>query len=90
MSVMSSGQYAAYTKDFGLNKIMKPAPDRKIRGIGGRRKANGLARIQISFTDLGAVMEVDFLIITEDIPSLLSLRDMYRNGMDLSIQGRYF
>lgn len=68
---------------------MRPAPNRTIRGVGGRRKASGLAMIQIPFINLGAVMDVDFLIIVEYIPSLLSLRDMYKNGMDLSIQGRY-
>lgn len=39
--------------------------------------------IQIPVTDLRTVMDVDFLIIYEDIPSLLSLRDMYKNGMEL-------
>lgn len=52
-------------------------------------KATGIAMIQIPFTDLRAVMDVNFLIIDEDIPSLLSLRDMYKNWMDLSIQGMY-
>lgn len=88
-SVMCGNQYEAYTKEFGLRNAMRPAPDRTIRGIGGRRKAAGMEMIQIPFSDLGLVIDVDFVIINEEVPSLLSMKDMYTNGLDLSIQGRY-
>lgn len=89
MSVIFQGQYDAYTKEFWLNGIMKPAPDRSIREIGETIKAERLVRIQIPFTSLGAVMEVEFIIISEDNPSLLSMRYRYKNGTDLSIKGIY-
>lgn len=63
MSVMRDTQYKAYTIQFGLKNVMRPASDRTIRGIVGPRKAHGIAMIQIPFVDLGAVMDVDFLII---------------------------
>lgn len=88
MSVMSVDKYEAYTREFGLKSVMKPAPDRTVRGIGGRRKATVLTSIQIPVVDLGAVMDVEFLIIGEDVPSLLSLTDMYQNGMEFSIQNK--
>lgn len=78
---MISQQYVTYTKDFGLRSAMRTAPDRTVRVIGGKRKANRISMFQIPFTDLREVMDVDFLIINEDILSLLSLRDIYKNGM---------
>lgn len=89
MSAMSNGQYTAYTTEFRLKNAMKPASDRTIRGIGGRRKAVGMDRIQIPFSDLGTVIDVDFLIIMEAIPSLISMKDISTNGMDIYIQGRF-
>lgn len=65
---------------------MRPALDRTIRGIGGRRMVVCLDIIKMPFTGLGAVMDVEFFFISEEIPFLLSMRDMYKNGMDLSIQ----
>lgn len=63
--------------------MMRPAPDRTIRVIRGRRKASGLAKIQIPFLHLGEAMDVELLIINGDIRPLLSFRDIYKNGMDL-------
>lgn len=88
-SIMCEEQYMAYITEFGLINVMPSAPNRTVRGIGERRKARGIAKIQIPFVDLRAVMDVDVSIFAKNFLSLLSLRDMYKNGMDLSIQGRY-
>lgn len=56
--------------------------------IGGRRTAIGPALIQIPFVSLGIIIDVDFLIFSEPVPSLLSMKDMVLNGLDISIQRR--
>lgn len=38
--------------------------------------------IQIPFDKLGLGIDVDFLFIGDDVPSLLSIRDMYKKEMD--------
>lgn len=88
MSVMCIREYGLYTSQFGMNNGISLAPDRKIRGIGGTRKELGLEMIQIPFTDLVIVEYMYLLTIDEDVSSLLSLRDMYENVLDLSVQGR--
>lgn len=85
-SVMSKSQYQAYTKEFGLKDVMKPSTNRSIRGIGGTQKACGTARIQLPFEQLGIIIDVDSLIIEENIPYPLSMKDMLLNGLDISIQ----
>lgn len=55
---------------------MRPAPDRTARGIEGRIMSTVIAKKQIPFVDIGAVMDVDVLIIDQEIPSLLPLIDM--------------
>lgn len=47
----------------------------------------GAVSIQIPFTYLEVKIDVQFLMITEDIPSLLSMKDVVENGLEISIQG---
>lgn len=88
-SVMSIRQYEAYQKEFGLRVPIRATERRTLRGIGGHGTIVGEAMIQIPFGDLGLVIDVTFTILEEDVPSLLSNRDMIDNGLDLSLQGRY-
>lgn len=41
--------------------------------------------IQIPFNVLGLIINVDFMLIKDDIPTLLSMRDMLKNGLNISI-----
>lgn len=45
----------------------------------------GTALIQIPFKDLRLVVDVELLLIAHEIPSLISMRDMVRNGLEISI-----
>lgn len=47
----------------------------------------GTVRLQIPFKKLGLEIEADFLIIKESVPTLQSMKDMLKNGIDISIQG---
>lgn len=42
--------------------------------------------IQILFKDLRLVIDVEFLIMSDDIPTLLSMRDLAVNNLDISLQ----
>ena len=85
-SVMSLDQYRAYCSDFHVPmKICKE--DRKIiRGIGGKSSAIGTAIIPVPFKGLRLVADVKFQIVTDKVPSLLCMKDMLQNGLDISIQ----
>lgn len=55
-------------------------------GIGGSKKSFGSRNVQIPFLLIGIFIDVYFLIMTGDVPSLLSLKDMFENGLEFSIQ----
>lgn len=54
--------------------------------IGGRKVSIGTALIQITFKALHLVIDVDFLLLSEEVPILFSMRDMFQNGFEISIQ----
>lgn len=60
-----------------------------IMGVGGRQNGIGISTIQIPFTQLNLLVDVPFPIIPTDVPTLLSMRDMVINGLDISIQVKY-
>lgn len=43
-------------------------------------------KLQIPFNDLFLVLDVDFLVIKEPIPTFLSMQYMIQNDLDISIQ----
>lgn len=57
--------------------------------ICGKRVPIGFAKIQIPFTVLKIIAELEFLILQEYVPSHLSMKDMIKNQLEISIQGRY-
>lgn len=83
---MSLSQYGSYCVEFGLKRAINRSTRTVLRGIGGRRIPIGTERIQIPFDKLRIIIDVDFLILQEDVPSLLSMRDMIENQLDISIQ----
>lgn len=57
--------------------------------IGVRNHAMGTANIQIHFKGLRKIIDVDFLLLDDAIPSLLLMRDMVKNGLDISLLKRH-
>lgn len=51
--------------------------------------ALGEVTIQIPFSELNLVMDIDFSILGGETPSLPCNRDLIENGLDISIQGGY-
>lgn len=68
---------------------MKRTAGRIVRGIAVRQEALGLVDIQNPFEDLHPVIDVDFMTIKDNVPTLLLMRDVVTNGLDSAIQGCY-
>lgn len=49
-------------------------------------KVLGMVKIQIPFKGIGLIIEVDFLVLQQEVPTLLSLLDMFLNGLGISVQ----
>lgn len=85
---MSLNQYHAYERKFGRRVQLRPAR-KDVKGIGGQSVALGEVTIQIPFSQLDLVVDIEFSILGGDTPSLLSNRDLIENGLDISLQGGY-
>lgn len=59
-----------------------------MKGFWGRQTSIGTLFTPIPFTKLNLIIEVDFLIIADDVPSLLSKKDMLSNGLEMTIQNK--
>lgn len=85
-SVMSYSQYKSYfmgvQETFKLNK----GSSKIITGIGVSEASLGTAIIPIPFKDLNILIDVTFQIINSYIPTLLIMKDVHENGLDVSIQ----
>lgn len=55
----------------------------RIKGIGGKRGAIDEAEIQIPFKTLGIRIEVKFIILDPELPTLLSTKDLWTKGLDI-------
>lgn len=87
-SIMSCKQYDSYCRSFGYKTVITQPQGRIVRGIGRYQDAAGMASIQIPFQDLGLILDVDFKLLSERVPPLLSMRDMVGNSLDFSLQDR--
>lgn len=87
-SVISLSQYRSYCKDFGIGQAIRSEKGRGVVGLGGFQSGIGRVRIQIPFPALRLVIDVDFLVVRQDIPALLSVKDMIDNGIDISIENK--
>lgn len=88
-TVMSWSQYTAYCSEFGLKGAIDRAVRTVLRGIGGKRMSMCTEKIQVPFTVLRIIIDVDLLILSEDVPALLSMKDMVLNRLDIGIQKRH-
>lgn len=84
-SIISTNKYTAYCQTFGLQQAIYPSHSKTILGIGGKEKGVGLIKIQILFTGLGIIIDFEFLLVSSAIPSIVSMKDMLDNGLDISI-----
>lgn len=87
-SIMSVAKYRAYEREFGIKVPLSP-PCKNVKETGGRLRPIGEATIQIPFLLLNLVIDVDFSILKDDLPSLLSNRDLIDYGLDVSLQGAH-
>jgi len=85
-SCMSLSQYRAYCSEFCVPVNIDYEDARGLIGIGGTSSSIGTATIPVPFQDLDLIIDVKFRILRSECPSLLSLRDMIRCGLDISIQ----
>lgn len=88
-SMMSVSQYVPYRNTFGLPMEIDKKTSRSIVGIGGYQNAFGTPTIQIPFTGLKLVIDVEFMIIPATMPMLLSMWNVVNKGLGISIQGQF-
>lgn len=85
-SMMLRGQCAAYCEEFGVRSSLIPGNGASVQGIRGRRTSIGTALIRIPFCNLNLAIDVDFLVIPDNLPSILCMKDMVDNRLDIRIQ----
>lgn len=88
-SVFSVGQSQTYCNLFRLQYTIRSFEQCMIRGIGDKTESIGWVTIQITVKLLNVTSDVFFHVSKEDIPTLLSMKDMVDNGLDISIKSRY-
>lgn len=81
-SIIGISQYDAYCRTFGLVTVIRPCT-RRVKGIGGKRSTMRETVIQTPFVDWDVIIDVRFIILDLDIPSLLSTKDLLTNGLDI-------
>lgn len=77
-SVIIECQYQAYCYSFNLPFITRPSGNQIKKGNGGSSTSSGIFMIQVPFNYLDFIIDVSFLIIKEDVPTLLSMRDLLK------------
>lgn len=89
-SIRGIKQYEDYFKTFNQIYLMETLSGRKFRGIGEFCKAVGSLRKQISFHTMGIIIDVNLYILNnrDGIPSLLTLKEVIDNKLDLKILNR--
>lgn len=83
---MSIQQYDAYRATFGTKPAIKDTPNRRVKGVGGHSVSIGLVTIQVPFVDLDLILGIDFLFVTDKIPTLIYMFYIIENGLDMSLQ----
>lgn len=82
-SNLSVEQYTQYCCMLGLKEAIGVSDRRGVIGIGGIKKSVGTAEIQIPFKDLGVVIDIRLLLQTGRVPTLLCLKDPYKNIVNI-------
>lgn len=87
-SIISLAQFHTYQHEFGRKIPISPAR-KYVKGISGKSRALDEVTIQVSFTNLNLILDIEFSILGDDMPSLLCNKDLIENGLDISLQGGY-
>lgn len=77
-----------YCDGFGLIPI-RGLGNRKVRPIPGMTRAIDGVKMQNPFRGLRMARGVDLLVLEGNVATLLSMRDVLTNGLDISIQQSY-
>ncbi len=85
---MSYAQHKAYCNEFHVPIRMSKADRKNLTGIGGGSSPIGTAILPVPFPDLNLVIDVRFQIVRERVPTLLCMKCMMDNGLDISIQDK--
>jgi len=85
-SVMALAQYRAYCQELQVPVQIDRDNIQRLRGLSGSSKPIGTAVIPVPFRELNLVIDVTFQIVSNEIPTLLSMKDMKDIGLDISIQ----
>lgn len=87
-SMMSISQYNAYGVEFQVPmNIKKDNQAKSSTGLGGdKTHSMSIATIAIPFTCLYLIIDVDFVIIRDNTATILSLKDLKENHLDISVQ----
>lgn len=84
-SVIGNPQSEDNFRTFGLVKGICPS-SMQIEGNGGKQGVIGEGVIQISFKGLGIIIDVKFKIIDSHVPTLGVTKDIWTNGLGISVQ----
>jgi predicted nucleic acid-binding Zn-ribbon protein len=87
-STVSREQCNTYCKMFRVPRSIRkklPGSGNVIHGIGGSAPIIGTAQLPVPFPGMDLVIDVDLKIVEGRIPSLLSLKDMKGNMLDIQI-----
>lgn len=77
----------SYCTLFGLRPMIKKG-DKSIISIGGSKRSIGSVIIQFPFSAMEMVIEVEVFLLSDNVPSLLSMKDMIYKKLKISIQDR--
>lgn len=79
-------QWTAYCNDSGLRLAIRKEEGIGVIGLGGLIQIVGRVIIQVPSLKLHLIMDIDFSIVYQNIPELLSLKDMLDNGIYISVE----
>lgn len=87
--MISQAQYKYYCTEFGLRHSIRMTTNLKVEGIVGDLSVVGKVTMQITFVDPHLLIDVDFLVLRENIPTLCSMQNMNLNGLDIYLKKRH-
>lgn len=88
-SVIYRYQYLSYCSEFGLKPSIRNAKGGRVKFVAGISKGIGVVRLQIPFADLDMIIDVYFLVLNGDVPTLMSGKHTISRGLDISLIIRY-
>lgn len=83
-SIFGMPHYEAYYHTFRRMRAIRPCT-RMVKGIAGKREADGVAVIKMLLKDRKMLTDVPFIILSGDVPTLLTTKELPSNGLEISI-----